>query len=329
MKTLIFSSKERVEKYSKYCNVPEGMELVFLDKSCSDDEALRLAGDAEFIVTDVIKKISSYLIKNMPKLKLIHSEGVGFDKIDIETARELNIYVCNNKGANAAAVAEQTIFLMLAVLRNALEGDSEVRKGHQIETKERMMLSGITELGDCTVGLVGFGAIGKETAKRLASFGAKTYYYNRTRMSEEIEKEYRVEYRALEALLPVCDIVSLHLAVAKETANIVDKNFIDKMKQNAILINTARGELVNQMALKEALISNKLMGAGLDTLSPEPVTLDNPLLNLPEESKYKLFFSPHIGGTTDGAFRRMHQCLWENINRCIKGERPINIANNI
>lgn len=327
LKTLVLSNKKRVEKYLQYCSVPEDMELIFMDTFCSDDEILLKAKDADFIFADAIKEVSGYLIKNMPNLKLVHSEGVAFNKIDIEAAKKLNIYVCNNKGANAGAVAEHTILLMLAMLRNALEGDLKVREGKQIETKEQMMLSGITELADCTVGLIGFGAIAKETAKRLAGFGTKTYYNSRAKAADEVEKEYNVQYKKLDELIKECDIISLHVPVTEETTNMVNKTFLSNMKQTAFLINTARGEIVDQVALKAALINGEIAGAGLDTLSPEPVTLDNPLLSLPESVKYKVLFTPHIGGTTEGAFRKMHQGVWSNITKVINGEKPINIVN--
>ncbi len=329
LKTLIFSNKKRVEKYIKYCKVPKDMELIFMEQATSDDEVLAKAKDADFIFADAIKEVSKKLISNMPNLKLIHSEGVAFNKIDIETAKKLNVYVCNNRGANAGAVAEQTILLMLGLLRNVLDGDRKVRIGKQIETKERMMLEGVVELADCTVGLIGFGAIAKETAKRLNSFGCKLYYYSRRKASDEIEKEYNVEYKNLDELASECDIISLHVPVTAETTNMIDEKFLAKMKKTAFLINTARGEIVDGEALKNALIKGELGGAGLDTLSPEPVKLDNPLLDIKEELKYKILFSPHIGGTTEGAFRRMHQGVWENISRVSAGEKPINVVNGV
>ncbi|WP_234120360.1 2-hydroxyacid dehydrogenase [Clostridium hydrogenum] len=318
-----------MEKYIKYCKVPKDMELIFMEQATSDDEVLAKAKDADFIFADAIKEVSKKLISNMPNLKLIHSEGVAFNKIDIETAKKLNVYVCNNRGANAGAVAEQTILLMLGLLRNVLDGDRKVRIGKQIETKERMMLEGVVELADCTVGLIGFGAIAKETAKRLNSFGCKLYYYSRRKASDEIEKEYNVEYKNLDELASECDIISLHVPVTAETTNMIDEKFLAKMKKTAFLINTARGEIVDGEALKNALIKGELGGAGLDTLSPEPVKLDNPLLDIKEELKYKILFSPHIGGTTEGAFRRMHQGVWENISRVSAGEKPINVVNGV
>ncbi len=177
--------------------------------------------------------------------------------------------------------------------------------------------------------MIGFGDIAKETAKRLSAFESPTYYYSRAKCPVEIERVYGVHYLELNELLSECDIISLHVPVSPATVNLVDEVFLRKMKNGALLINTARGELVDQEALKIALISGKIGGAGLDTLSPEPVTVDNPLLSLPEAKKYKLLLSPHIGGTTAGAFRKMHQNVWSNIAKVMSGERPNNIVNGL
>ena len=328
MRTVIFVNPKRVEKYRKYCNIPEDMELILMDVASSDIEIIDKAADADFIFTDVIKEISAGLIEQMPNLKLIHSEGVGYNRINTEAARKRNIYVCNNMGVNAGAVAEHTIMLMLAMLRRLLEGDTQVREGKQIQTKERMILEGIKELSDCHVGLIGLGAIGIETVKRLAAFGSRVTYFSRSR-KPELEKELNIEYQSLDHLLSVSDIVSLHIPVTEETENMVNMDFLHKMKQTAILINTARGELVDQVALKEALVTGQIAGAGVDTLTPEPVTRDNPLLTLPDEACNKILFTPHVAGTTEGAFRKMHQTVWRNINAVINKERPINIVNGL
>lgn len=328
MKVIVFCDRKRVEKYMQFCKVPQDAELLYLGRACADEEAIEKAGDAQFIFADAIKTVSENLILQMPKLKLIQSEGVAYNQIAVEAAKKRQIYVCNNKGANAGAVAEQAVLLMLGLLREVLNGDMQVRLGNQIQTKERMMVEGITELADCKVGLIGFGDIAKETARRLSAFGSKIYYYSRTRCTEA-EKEYGVPYLELDTLLSQCDIISLHMPVSPATVDMVDAAFLSKMKDGALLINTARGELIDQQALKAALIGGKIGGAGLDTLSPEPVTIDNPLLSLPEEQKYKLLFSPHIGGTTEGAFRKMHQGVWNNISKVMRGERPDNIVNEL
>ena len=327
MKVLITVTQQRIEKYSALDRLPQDWQLIYMPPDADETDMLSQAGDADFIFADAIAQVSGSLIRQMPNLKLIHSEGVGFNGIDIKAAKAANVFVCNNAGANAGAVAEQAVLLMLALMRRLHEGDDMVRTGRQIQAKENFIMNGITELGICRVGLIGFGAIAKATAKLLSAFGCEVLYFSRSRSPQE--EEYKVRYCSLDKLIPACDVISLHLPVTPETAGLVDDSFLSRMKSTALLINTARGKIVDQEALLRSLVDGKIAGAGLDTLDPEPVTLDNPLLGLPEDLKYKLVFSPHIGGTTDGMFKRAHKMVWSNIMTAAKGKRPVNIVNGL
>lgn len=329
MKILVLGNQKRYEKYMPDMALTKTSEIIYCDCSMPQEEAIEKGKEAEIIFADAMAYVTKDMIEKMPHLKMIHSEGAGFDKIDTRAAKARGIYVCNNKGCNAKAVAEQTILLMLGVLRFAVVGDREVRAGRQIQMKEEKMVSGIHDLGDAVVGLVGFGDIGKEVANLLKAFGSKVYYYSKHRKSEEVEKAYGVTYMPLEEMLPICNIVSLHMAVTEETRQMINSNVFNKMKEGAYLINTARGELIDDKALYEAIISHKLGGAGLDTLYPEPVRLDNILLHLPEEEKDKIFFAPHLGGVTVGSFGRMHRHMWENAERISQGEKPDCIVNHV
>ena len=204
---------------------PTGRTPAFLDKDSTEAEIAAASPDAEVLFVDAITPVTASLMDRLPRLRLIHSEGVAYDRIDLDAARQRGIYVCNNKGCNAGAVAEQAILLMLMLLRHALPGDRAVRAGRQMEMKERYMVEGITELSACKVGLVGFGDIGRATAERLAPFGCELYYYTRHRRAPEEERKYGVTYLPLEELAAACDIVSLHCAVTDETRNMVDEAF--------------------------------------------------------------------------------------------------------
>lgn len=326
MKLLVIGSQARVEKYLPDLPIAREVETVVVERGASDEGILRIAADADFIMVDAITPVSARLIDGMPDLKLIHSEGVAYNAIDLDAARARGIFVCNNAGANAVGVAEQTVLLMLACLRDAVNADAAVRAGRQIQTKERMMLEGIRELDDCRVGLIGFGAIARETAHHLAGWGCEILYSKRHRLPLEEEHALGVRFASMDEIAEACDIVSVHTPVTAETRNMVDAEFLDRMKPDAILINTARGEVVDTAALAEALEAGTIAAAGLDTVAPEPVELDNPLLNLSEEASRRVVFSPHIGGTTAGFFRRAHRTVWENIARVAAGEEPINIV---
>lgn len=326
MKLLVIGDPARFEKFIPSLPIVDKTEVVTVVRGTSDDDILARARDADAIAADAISPVSASLIEAMPNLKLIHSEGVAFNAIDIAAARKRNIYVCNNAGVNAGAVAEQAILLMLGCLRHIVEGDEAVRAGSQIKMKERLMVEGLRELGDCSVGLIGFGAIARETALRLNAFGCDVAYWNRTRKPADLEERFRVRYLPLEELARSCDIVSVHVPVTPDTENLVDARFLAAMKSDAILINTARGEIVDQFALADALERNVIAAAGLDTLSPEPVPIDHPLNGLSERASHKVLLSPHIGGVTEGMFRRAWMCIWQNLERVSRGEAPINIV---
>ena len=326
MKIVVLGTKARYQRYMPDLPFAHAQTPVYLDKDCSEEQILSAAGDAEVMFVDAIAPVSGHLIERMPHLRLIQSEGVAFDKIDLSAARARKIDVCNCKGCNAAAVAEQTILLMLMLLRRALEGDRAVRQGRQMEMKERSMVEGIRELSDCRIGLVGFGDIAQATAARLAAFGCELYYYAPHRRSQE-EARCGVRYLPLEELAAACDIISLHCAVTDQTRGMVDAAFLSRMKPMAYLVNTSRGELVDNLALRQALLEGRIAGAGFDTLAPEPVPADHPLVDLPEAVRDRVVFSPHLGGITESSFRRSHLHMWRNAERVAAGEKPDHIVN--
>ena len=327
MKIVILGAEARYRAYQPAMPFIQQQELVFLDKDSTEAEILAAGADAEVLFVDAITVVSAALMEHMPCLRLIHSEGVAFDRIDLSAARERGIYVCNNKGCNAGA--EQTVLLILMLLRHALEGDEAVRAGRQMEMKERCMVEGITELSACKVGLVGFGDIARAAAERLVPFGCELYYYTKHRRLPEEEKKYHVTYLPLEELAEKSDIVSLHCAVTEETRNLVDAALLRRMKPTAYLINTARGDLVDNEALRQALLEGRIAGAGLDTLSPEPVPAGHPLTALPPEVHRKVVLAPHLGGITEASFRRAHAHMWRNVEHLAAGERPDNIVNGL
>lgn len=329
MKLLVIGNQERAEKYRPKNRFTDSIEMVVCPRDASEEALLSAGSDADFLLVDAIVPVRRSLMEQMPNLKLIHSEGVAYHGIDQEAARERGIYVCNCQGVNAGAVAEQTILLMLGLLRNVVPGDRAVRDGRQIEVKERSMVEGIRELPDCAVGLIGFGAIGKATARLLKAFGCPVYYYSSHRSDSREEQEYGVAWMEEEELLSSCDIVSLHVPVTPDTMGMVGTDFLKKMKSSAYLINTSRGELMDHEALREALMNGTIAGAGLDTLYPEPVSVDNSIASLPENCPGRVLLSPHIGGITTGTFIRAHRMVWENLERIAAGKRPERIVNGL
>lgn len=330
MKILHLGKKGNIQKYLPSPSFLEGIEVIDLPITTNINQIIKQANDAKYIIADAIAPISGELIKQMPMLKMIHSEGVAYNSFDTNTARQLGVYVCNCKGMNAMAVAEQTLLLMLGVLRDVTEGDSAVRSGQQIQVKEGYMLRGdLCELSDFRVGLIGFGDIGKCVAKLLRAFQAETFYYSRHRATEDIEKEYGVTYLSLDDLCSTCKIISIHVPVTPDTEKMINENFFAKVIPGSYLINTARGEIVDSQALVAAIQKNIIKKAGLDTIAGEPVKKDNILIKQPKEILDRILFSPHIGGITASSFRRGYEMIWEDIFAIENGKKPKRIVNGL
>ena len=265
----------------------------------------------------------------LPQLKMIHSEGVAFNAIDVAAARGKGIFVCNNKGCNAVSVAEHTVMLMLMALRHGITGHRAVLEGRQHKMKEQVMVSNAPELGEKTVGLIGLGDIGTAAARLLRPFGCKLYYYTAHRRPPQTEEELGVAYLPLEELSARCDILSLHCAVNERTTHMVNEEFLSRVKPGAVLVNTARGQLVDNWAVRKALVEGRLGGIAMDTLDPEPTPADHPLVDLPPEIADRAVYSPHLGGITGGSFRRAHQNMWNSVRLLLNGQRPDFIVNGL
>lgn len=328
MKVLHIGKAENMERYKPDTGFAQTVETAEMTMGHTPEEYAAAMPDAEVIVADAIAEISGDLIGRLPALRMVHSEGVAYNKIDLDAASAHQVSVCNCAGMNASAVAEQTILLMQGMIKNIIVNDRAVRDGRQIMVKEQYMAEGsLRELADCRVGLIGLGDIGKATAQLLAAYGAEVYYYKRHRLEAEEEVKYHAMYLPLDDLLALCDIVSLHLPVTKETENMCGRTFFEKMKPDSYFVNTSRGELVDDEALAEALQSGKLAMAGLDTLDNEPVQKEHPLLQQPEEVTGKIIFTPHIGGITASSFRRGYAMIWENLERLSDGKPLLRVVN--
>ena len=189
------------------------------------------------------------------------------------------------------------------------------------------MASNAPELGKQTVGLIGLGDIGTATARLLRAFGCKLYYYTAHRRPPEVEAALGAAYLPLEELAAQCDILSLHCAVNEQTVHMIDEAFLTHVKPGAILVNTARGQLVDSLAVRRALLEGRLGGIAMDTFDPEPTPADHPLVDLPPE--ISAVYSPHLGGITGGSFRRAHRNMWNNLRLLLEGGRPNFVVNGL
>lgn len=329
MKILIFGPKDRYDLYRPDFSLSLPVELAFSSPLQSTLQASRANPDAEVVFADAITPVGEEIMDALPKLKLIHSEGVAFNAIDLDAARERGIFVCNNKGCNAVSVAEHTVMLMLMALRCGVTGHHAVLAGEQIQFKEQFMLSNAPELGEQTVGLIGLGDIGTATARLLRPFGCKLHYYTAHRRPPETEEVLGLTFLPLEELASSSSILSLHCAVNKQTTNMINQNFLTHVKPGTILVNTARGQLVDNEAVRQALMCGRLGGIAMDTFDPEPTPADHPLVDLPIDIADRAVFSPHLGGITGGSFRRAHSNMWHSVKMLLEGQRPNFIVNSL
>ena len=242
-------------------------------------------------------------------LQVIARYGVGVDNVDLAAVWEKGIKVTNTPGANSVSVAELTIGLMLALARNIPEACAATRRG------EWPRLNGQTLEGKC-VGLLGLGAIGKQVARRLCAFDSRILAYD-PYPDVAFAHQYGVELLSMEELLAKADFLSLHLPLLPDTNHLVDARFLASMKKGSFLINTSRGELLDELALVEALKSQQVRGAALDAFTREPPGVDNPLLGLPQ-----VIMTPHTGAHSDGAIRRMGRMAVDGCLAVLKGETP-------
>lgn len=243
------------------------------------------------------------------RLKVIARYGVGVDRIDLDAAREKGIVVTNAPGANAVSVAELTIGLILSLARMIPAASAATKAG------EWPRLSGIALEGK-TVGLLGLGAIGKQVARRLCGFDCTIVAYDPA-PDEAFAEECGLTLLPPGEVIARADFLSLHLPVSPETEGMVNAAFLAQMKEGAFLINTSRGELIDEKALLDALRSGQLRGAALDAFAKEPPGADNPLLALPQ-----VIATPHMGAHTDGATNAMGWAALRDCLAVLSGEEP-------
>ena len=323
MKIALLINRENFEKYSAWEDA--GWELIHMGNGVLENEQI-IATGADVIIADAVVKVEADVIEGMPELKLIHSQGVAFNAIDLEAAKKGTVYVCNNAGMNARSVAEQAILLMLSLVKSFRHNEDMVYNGRQMEAKTACFVEGLPELYGRSVGIVGLGAIGRELSGILNAFNCKVFYYD---YLGDMKVPY-AEFLPLEELYKNSDIVSLHAPVTPETENMINSESLKLFRHGAILINTARGELADHLAVVDALKSGQLSGFGTDTLAPEPVLPDNPfLVALPEALRSRVALSPHIAGITAGFFNRAYAHIRRNIEAIADGQRPDCVVNGL
>lgn len=291
----------------------ERLSVKFKCIHLNDTQGIEKLSEASYVVLRGPKMYADVLDKLKGNLKLIQRWGTGYDGVDIKRAGELGISVGITSGINANAVSELVIALILALYRHIVPLHNRLMSG--IWDRE-IYIDKTYEIKNKKAGIVGFGNIGRLVAEKLQGFGAKVIYYDIYRLSPETEKKLNVKFACLTELFSSSDIVSLHIPSTQETIGMVNKDILSIMKPNAVLINTARGNIINEEDLYMALKSHQIFGAGLDTFSKEPLSTDSPLLSLDN-----VILLPHVGGNTVDMNSAMIERVVENILRFDNNEQ--------
>lgn len=306
--------------YREYCAqgrqmlLDAGFELIEKPKYCvyTQEEMEKLSADVVAIILGW-ETVDRNVLDRAKNLKVITRFGVGLDNIDLKYAREKNVLVTNCAGVNAPAVAEQAILLMLAALRDMPEAQRQVKSGHWAWPPKR-------ELGGKTIGLLGCGAIPRMLARKLSGFNVSFLAYDIAQNQEALDLGIR--YCELDYLLQHSDIVSIHLPLIPETEHFVNEQLISRMKDGVVIINTARGNVVDEVAMVDALNSGKVGFFAADVLAQEPASPDAAILHAPN-----VLITPHVSAETEETFSQTGIFTAQAILDVLDGKIPNNLVN--
>ncbi len=300
-----------VEVWDRFTNPPPN---VLESRVREYDALLTMIGD----------RITCSMLSNAKNLRIISQMIVGYDNIDVECATRLGIYVTNAPGIISEATADFTWALILATARRVVEADNYVRWGEWFRDRtpwHPLMFLGTLVYGK-TLGIIGFGAIGRAVARRAKGFSMKILYYDVVRAPKEVEEELGAEYRDLESLLRESDIITIHTPLTKETYHLINDERLKLVKKGAILINAARGPVVDTNALVRALSEGRIAGAGLDVFEEEPLPPNHPLTMFKN-----VVLAPHIASATYESRLEMASKAAENLIAFAEGRIPPNLVN--
>ena len=288
---------------------------------CAEDDDTRFYRElpSAEVLWHVLRPVSGDDLQRGLRLRLVHKLGAGVNTIDVDTATRLGILVANMPGANAPSVAEGTVLLMLAALRRLPELDRATREGKGWPS-DHSLGETVRDISGCTVGLIGYGNVAKRVEKIVIAMGAEPAQVLHTSTRDTGHPRWR----SLPDLLAASDIVSLHLPLTEATRGLLDKAALASMKPGAVVVNTARGPIIDEPALVEALGTGHLAAAGLDVFAEEPVPPGNPLLELPN-----VVLTPHVTWYTADTMRRYLTMAVDNCRRIHDGEPLAHVVNGV
>jgi lactate dehydrogenase-like 2-hydroxyacid dehydrogenase len=296
------------------------------DMQCNDQDrpltAAELADrlhDCEGVICHLTDRMTAALMDGAPALKVISNVAVGYDNIDVPAATERGVMVTNTPGVLTDTTADFAFALLLATARRVVEGDRFVRSGEWKEWRFDLLLG--SDVHHATLGIIGLGRIGQAVARRARGFAMRVLYWAPRRAASQIERELGATYVEKDALLAESDFISVNAPLRPETRHLLGRAEFEKMKRTAIVINTARGPVIDERDLVEALQRNQIAGAGLDVFEEEP-TVPSELAQMPN-----VVLAPHIGSASRQTRIRMAEMAAENLLAAVCGRTPPNIVN--
>ena len=298
--------------------------------------AIRYAGPADACLAALVRAADALLIPAVgPKLtpelfegaptRLVQVTGAGVDRLDQAAMRRLGIAIANVPGGSNSAVAEYAVAAALTVMRRLAWSSAEIKAGRYAEMRSRMVADNLTGLEGLTVGVVGLGTIGMAVAAGFAAHGSRIVYFDPAPREPAAAAQAGYLAVTLDQLIATSDVVTLHVPLLPATTSLIGPAQLAAMKPSAVLINAARGGIVDEAALAATLAAGKLAGAAVDVYSTEPPTADNPLLALSGDAAQRLLLTPHIAGVTRQSWATLFATAWDNVERVLlRGEPPLN-----
>ncbi len=302
---------------------PKALSISYLGPG-ADELAVTLRTAVAAIIPAVGPKLPAALFESS-SVKLVQVTGAGVDRLDEPAMRKLGIAVANVAGGSNSALADYCVAAALNLLRRMSWASSEIRKGNYAPFRAAMIAASLRGLDGLTVGVVGFGNIGLSVAQAFRRMGCQITFFDPIVDEAAVPGELGAQRLALEDLLASADVVTIHVPLIPATENLIGAAELERMKPDAVLINAARGGIVNEVALAECLTAGALAGAAVDVYSTEPPPMSNPLLALTGEAADRLLLTPHIAGVTRQAWAGLFEAAWANVERVVcNGEAPLN-----
>lgn len=290
-------------------------DIIQLPQGSSIQDLLTTAPKVDAIVTRGPMELTREVFRSSPRLRVVGLHGIGYDHIDVNAAKEMGKIVFNTPDALTVSVAEMALALMLSLIRRIVSSDKAVRAGEWQRKYDDLVGN---ELMGKKIGIIGMGRIGEALARRLNCFKVSIKYFDIIR-KQELEKELKIEYGSIDDILEVSDVITLHIPASPKTHHLIDRRRFEKMKKGVYIVNTARGSVIDQDALVEALKSGKVAGAALDVFQKEPLSKIHPLTEMDN-----VILTPHIGASSTEAMMRMAIQVTEEMLKALKGEEPSN-----